>query len=42
MMPSVAIDTELVRAAAHWRLGAPSLHNTQPWRWVSGGSGLRL
>ena len=36
--PDFAVITDAVGAACR----APSLHNSQPWRWVAEGSTLRL
>lgn len=36
------LHTELVRAAIRIAGRAPSLHNTQPWRWVAEGDEVRL
>lgn len=38
----VAPDQDSVRAAVSMAVRAPSLHNTQPWRWRVGGLGLQL
>jgi nitroreductase len=35
-------DEETLRAAVALATRAPSVHNTQPWRWVVGRDGLRL
>lgn len=36
------IDTGVIKAAVELALRAPSLHNSQPWRWVAGGGVLEL
>jgi hypothetical protein len=41
-MPVKAPDSEVVRDAVMLASRAPSLHNSQPWRWVVEGGGLHL
>lgn len=41
-MPVKAPDSEVVRDAVMLASRAPSLHNSQPWRWVVGGARLQL
>lgn len=41
-MTQTAVDTELIKAAVRLACRAPSLHNSQPWRWVAGGSAVDL
>lgn len=36
------IDTGVIKAAVELAIRAPSLHNSQPWRWVAGGGVLEL
>ena len=36
------IDTDVIKAAVELAIRAPSLHNSQPWRWVAGGGVLEL
>ena len=33
-MPATMVDTEVIRDAVRLACRAPSLHNSQPWRWV--------
>ena len=33
-MTQTAVDTEVIKAAVQLACRAPSLHNSQPWRWV--------
>ncbi|AEV73769.1 hypothetical protein MycrhN_3243 [Mycolicibacterium rhodesiae NBB3] len=33
-MPAIMVDTEVIRSALQLACRAPSLHNSQPWRWV--------
>jgi len=40
--PSLRLDTETVQTALQVAVRAPSIHNTQPWRWRLGGAGLEL
>lgn len=40
--PSLRFDVESVRAALEVAVRAPSIHNTQPWRWRLDGDGLAL
>jgi hypothetical protein len=37
-----APDTHVIRDAVSLACQAPSLHESQPWRWVSEGAALRL
>ncbi len=41
-MPDALVDTDILRAAVQLACRAPSLHNSQPWRWVAEGAGLHL
>jgi hypothetical protein len=41
-MPDTMVDTEVIKDAVRLACRAPSLHNSQPWRWVADGSGLHL
>ncbi len=41
-MPATTADVETIRDAVRLACRAPSLHNSQPWRWVGGDGGLRL
>lgn len=41
-MPGTLVDTNVIKAAVQLACRAPSLHNSQPWRWVSEGAELRL
>jgi nitroreductase len=41
-MPVQAPDTEVIRDAVMLASRAPSLHNSQPWRWVVEGTRLQL
>lgn len=41
-MPVQAPEPEVIRDAVMLASRAPSLHNSQPWRWVVEGAGLRL
>jgi hypothetical protein len=34
-MPATMVDTEVIRNAVRLACRAPSLHNSQPWRWVA-------
>jgi hypothetical protein len=36
------VDTEVINAAVELACRAPSLHNSQPWRWVADHDGLHL
>ena len=36
------MDTDVIRCAVELASRAPSLHNTQPWQWVTDGKELRL
>jgi nitroreductase len=40
--PHQAVDTDLIKCAVELASRAPSLHNTQPWQWVTDGNELRL
>ena len=33
-MPDTMVDTEVIKNAVQLACRAPSLHNSQPWRWV--------
>jgi len=41
-MPQMTLDLEVVTRAVLLACRAPSVHNSQPWRWVSEGGGLHL
>ena len=41
-MPQTMPQLEVVKEAVLLACRAPSVHNSQPWRWVSGGGGLHL
>jgi hypothetical protein len=41
-MPVTTVDTEVIRDAVRLACRAPSLHNSQPWRWVLEGGVLNL
>src|SRR6188472_853778 len=40
-MPAM-VDAEVIRNAVRLACRAPSLHNSQPWRWVLEGDSLQL
>jgi hypothetical protein len=41
-MPATMVDTEVIRDAVRVACRAPSLHNSQPWRWVLAGDTVSL
>jgi hypothetical protein len=41
-MPDTLVDAAVLRAAVQLACRAPSLHNSQPWRWVAEGARLHL
>jgi len=41
-MPQMTVDLEVVKRSVLLACRAPSVHNSQPWRWVSEGGGLHL
>ena len=41
-MPAEAPDSRVIRDTVALACHAPSLHNTQPWRWIAEGAGLQL
>ncbi len=41
-MSVTSVGTDVVKNAVQLACRAPSLHNTQPWRWVADGAELRL
>ena len=41
-MPATMVDAEVIRNAVRLACRAPSLHNSQPWRWVLEGAALQL
>jgi hypothetical protein len=41
-MPQAMLDVEVVKRAVQLACRAPSVHNSQPWRWVADGAGLHL
>ena len=41
-MPATTVQTEIIKDAVSLACRAPSLHNSQPWRWVAGDGALQL
>jgi hypothetical protein len=41
-MPATMVDTQVIRDAVRLACRAPSLHNSQPWRWVVEGATVQL
>ena len=41
-MRDTMVDTEVIRCAVQLACRAPSLHNSQPWRWVAEGNTVQL
>jgi hypothetical protein len=41
-MPTATVQNEIIKDAASLACRAPSLHNSQPWRWMSGDGALQL
>ena len=41
-MRATMVDAEVIRNAVRLACRAPSLHNSQPWRWVLEGEALQL
>ncbi|OBG44254.1 NAD(P)H nitroreductase, partial [Mycobacterium alsense] len=41
-MTQTMVDTDVLTRAVELACRAPSLHNSQPWRWVAEGGALRL
>lgn len=41
-MPQMTVDLDVVKRSVLLACRAPSVHNSQPWRWVSEGGGLHL
>ena len=41
-MPQAVLDVEVVKRAVQLACRAPSVHNSQPWRWVAEGAVLHL
>jgi hypothetical protein len=41
-MPQAVLDMEVVKRAVQLACRAPSVHNSQPWRWVAEDAGLHL
>ena len=41
-MPATMVDTQVIRDAVRLACRAPSLHNSQPWRWVVEGDIVQL
>jgi len=41
-MAQMTADTDVITAAVELACRAPSLHNSQPWRWVAGGTSIDL
>ncbi len=42
MMTQTMLDTKVITAAVELACHAPSLHNSQPWKWVSGSTSVDL
>ncbi|WP_156685554.1 Acg family FMN-binding oxidoreductase [Mycobacterium sp. Marseille-P9652] len=41
-MTQTVVDTNVIKSAVELACRAPSLHNSQPWRWVAGPAGVDL
>jgi hypothetical protein len=41
-MPDTMVNTQVINDAVRLACRAPSLHNSQPWRWVAADGGLQL
>jgi hypothetical protein len=41
-MPATTVQAEIIKDAVSLACRAPSLHNSQPWRWVAGDGALQL
>ncbi|MDX1875150.1 NAD(P)H nitroreductase [Mycolicibacterium sp. 120266] len=41
-MPQTTVSTDVLKEAVHLACRAPSIHNSQPWRWIAGASTLEL
>lgn len=41
-MPDTVVDTEVIKNAVQLACRAPSLHNSQPWRWVADRNKVQL
>ncbi len=41
-MPDTMVDAEVIKSAVQLACRAPSLHNSQPWRWVADCGSLKL
>ena len=41
-MTCATADTEIIAKAIHLACRAPSLHNSQPWRWIVGEAAVDL
>jgi hypothetical protein len=41
-MPTTTMQAEIIKDAVSLACRAPSLHNSQPWRWVAGDGALQL
>src|ERR1700752_337073 len=41
-MPATTVQTEIIKDAVSLACRAPSLHNSQPWRWVAGDGAVQL
>jgi hypothetical protein len=41
-MPHTVLNTDVVTGAVRLACRAPSVHNSQPWRWVADSAGLQL
>ena len=41
-MRDTIVDTEVIRDAVRLACRAPSLHNSQPWRWIAEGGAVQL
>lgn len=41
-MPDTTVDAQVIKDAVQLACRAPSLHNSQPWRWIAADGGLQL
>src|SRR6202051_2727145 len=41
-MPKTMVNTEVIKSALQLACRAPSLHNSQPWRWVADHAAVHL
>ena len=39
-MSEAVVDADVIKDAVELACRAPSLHNSQPWRWVAEGGGV--